>query len=98
MDTPTRRAASSRRSVERLRATYTFTAALVRAGDRPVREHRARPALYTDEVGGRSAAFSGSALFAYKLNWQTVLFVGYGDDRELIEDIDASSRADRQFF
>ena len=32
----------------------------------------------------RRRFFQGSALFSYKLNWQSVLFVGYGDDR--IED------------
>ena len=26
---------------------------------------------------------TGSALFSYKLNWQTVLFLGYSDDRAL---------------
>ena len=30
--------------------------------------------------------FSGSALFAYKLNWQSVVFLGYGDTRTLSED------------
>lgn len=25
---------------------------------------------------------TGSVVFAYKLNWQSVLFFGYGDDRE----------------
>jgi hypothetical protein len=29
---------------------------------------------------------TGSALFAYKLNWQTVLFLGYSDDRALAVD------------
>ena len=33
----------------------------------------------------KSGDFSGSALFAYKLNWQSVLFLGYGDDRVLDE-------------
>lgn len=28
-----------------------------------------------------SGSFAGSALFAYQINWQTVLFVGYADDR-----------------
>ncbi len=41
--------------------------------------------------------FSGSALFTYKLNWQSVLFVGYGDDREL-SDLNRLEKSDRQFF
>jgi len=30
-------------------------------------------------------AYLGSLLYSYKLNWQTLLFVGYGDDRILAE-------------
>jgi len=41
--------------------------------------------------------FGGSALFAYKLNWQSVMFVGYGDDREL-SDQRRLEHLDRQFF
>jgi hypothetical protein len=35
--------------------------------------------------GSRALFFyvTASALFAYKLNWQTVLFLGYGDERAL---------------
>jgi len=41
--------------------------------------------------------FSGSALFAYKINWQSVMFVGYGDDREL-SDVHRLSPLDHQVF
>jgi hypothetical protein len=68
--------------VDRLRATYTFGArSFARAIAQWVDTRRA-PELYTDAVSARSRSFSGSLLLAYKLNWQTVLFVGYGDDRE----------------
>ena len=40
---------------------------------------------------------SASALFAYKLNWQSVLFVGYGDDRELSHEYELE-KTGRQFF
>jgi hypothetical protein len=40
---------------------------------------------------------SASALFAYKLNWQSVLFVGYGDDRELSNEHEVEKTV-RQFF
>jgi len=33
-------------------------------------------------VDRRRASFSGSALFGYRLNWQSVIFLGYGDERE----------------
>ncbi len=41
--------------------------------------------LYTFAVPAKSERFSSSALFAYKLNWQTVLYAGYGDEREFTD-------------
>ena len=41
------------------------------------------PSLYLHAVTAHVGDFSGSALLAYKMNWQSVMFVGYGDDREL---------------
>jgi hypothetical protein len=55
------------------------------------------PTLYVDTVEPRSGRLSGSALVAYKINWQSVLFVGYGDDRDLSVD-NQLERASRQFF
>jgi len=96
--------ASGRRSrlftagVDRLRATYTFTPrAFLRVIGQYVTTRR-DPSLYTEEVARKDATFSGSALLAYKLNWQTVLFVGYGDDRELEAVTERLGRLDRQFF
>ena len=68
--------------VNRLRATYTFTAkTFIRAIAQWIDTKR-DPLLYLNSVSARSRSFSGSLLLAYKLNWQTVLFVGYGDERE----------------
>jgi hypothetical protein len=55
------------------------------------------PALYLRPVPETSGSFSGSLLLAYKLNWQSVMFVGYGDDRELT-DANRLAPLDRQFF
>ena len=60
-------------------------------------ETKRDPSLYSRPVDAKNADFAGSALFAYKLNWQTVLFVGYGDNRALVED-DRYAKAGRQFF
>ena len=83
--------------VQRLRATYTLNARswlrLIGQWVETVRD----PALYSDEVDSRSRSFGGSALFAYKLNWQTVLFLGYGDNREL-DELERLRPADRQLF
>jgi len=71
--------------VARLKATYTFTSrAFLRLIGQRIRDDFA-PALYTFPVPERDESFTGSALFAYKLNWQTVLFLGYGDERALSE-------------
>jgi len=48
-------------------------------------------------VDPRSGTFSGSALFAYKINWQSVMFIGYGDERELA-DGRRLQPSERQFF
>jgi Domain of unknown function (DUF5916) len=83
--------------VDRLRATYNFNArSYVRAIVQYVNTDR-DPSLYLEPVEARSADFAGSFLFAYKLNWQTVFFVGYGDDRELLETEDWA-KVERQFF
>src|SRR5262249_38183412 len=83
--------------VDRLRATYNFSARCFVRAIGQWTETRRDPSLYTDEVSRREGAFTGSLLFAYKLNWQTVLFAGYGDTRELTADEDLA-RTDRQFF
>ena len=84
-------------TVARLRTQYTFNArAFVRAIGQYVSTKR-DPSLYTFEVDSKEGDFSGSILLAYKLNWQSVLYVGYGDTRTLDES-GALARADRQFF
>ena len=55
-------------------------------------------ALYTFPVATKNAAFRTSVLFAYKLNWQTVFYVGYGDDRAFEEDRDRLVPNTRQVF
>ena len=83
--------------VARAKATYVFNARmLVRVIGQYVETTR-DPALWTFPVASRDGGFAGSALFSYKLNWQTVLFLGYGDNRTLQEG-GALTRADRQVF
>jgi hypothetical protein len=83
--------------VARVRATYLFRAGFF---IRIVGQHVATtrdPGLYVEPVQSRSETLSGSALLAYKINWQSVLFIGYGDDHELSTD-DRLQPASRQFF
>jgi hypothetical protein len=85
--------------VARLRANYTFSA---RSWVRVIGEwvHTERDLslyLHPEDFAAESGGFASSAVFAYKLNWQTVLFVGYADNRELDERSDLQP-ADRQAF
>ena len=84
-------------SVARLRTQYTFTArAFLRVIGQWVETTR-DPSLYISEVDRREGDFSASALIAYKINWQSVLFLGYGDTRALTED-DRFAKTGRQIF
>jgi hypothetical protein len=84
-------------SVARLRTQYTFSARVFLRLIGQYVETERDPSLYTFDVSKRDGSFTGSALFAYKLNWQSVLFVGYGDERALTED-DSLERSGRQLF
>ena len=70
--------------VERLRGVYMINArTFIRLIAQYVQTERDPslydPVLYPDPVPAKSADMSLSALFAYKLNWQTVFYLGYGD-------------------
>ena len=83
--------------VQRLKATYNFSPRVfLRAVGQYVSTRR-DPSLYVVEVPRRSGDFSGSALFSYRLNWQTALFVGYGDERAL-DERERLARTERQLF
>jgi hypothetical protein len=83
--------------IGRIKATYTFSArAFLRLIGQWVETER-DPTLYRFEVPRKSGGFDGSALFAYKLNWQTLLFAGYGDSRALLGNGD-SARSGRSLF
>ncbi len=83
--------------VARLKATWTFTArCFLRAIGQWV-ETRSDPDIGAASSLRRAGGFETSALFGYRVNWQTVLFAGYGDDRALSEKGDLERRG-RQFF
>jgi len=84
--------------VSRFKGTYTFTARMFVRGIAQYVATTRNPLLYGSAVNPRSGDFSGSVLFAYKLNWQSVVFVGYGDDRQLLAGVDRLAPVDRQFF
>ena len=84
--------------VERLRATWSFSArSFIRLIGQYVQTTR-DTTMYTFAVPHKDANFSGSALFAYKLNWQTVLYVGYGDTRVFAETTNQLENFQREAF
>jgi hypothetical protein len=84
--------------VQRVKGTYTFTSRMFVRVIAQYVSTRSDSALYlSTTVAPRAGDFGGSALFAYKINWQSVMFVGYGDDREL-SDVHRLSPLDHQVF
>ena len=83
--------------VTRARTTYTFTSRMFARLIAQYVTTTRDPSLFRDSVDRESGTFTGSALFAYKINWQSVMFVGYGDDREAVEG-DRLRPTGRQFF
>lgn len=83
--------------VERIRALYSFTASSILRVIAQYNDVNRNPARYINPVPQHSGAFLGSILYSYKLNWQTVLFAGYGDDRILTSSNDLIKQ-DRSIF
>ena len=84
-------------TVERLRATYTVSSRLFLRAIAQYEQTTRDPSLYVDEVAPKDGSFDGSLLFAYKINWQTVMFLGWGDTRE-IDDTSTLQKKERQLF
>ena len=84
--------------VERLRVGWSFSSrSFVRLIGQYVSTTR-DTALYTFAVSPKDAEFSASGLFAYKLNWQTVVYLGYGDNRTYAEVTDRMEPSQQQAF
>jgi hypothetical protein len=84
--------------VERLRATYTFNSRMyVRGIVQNVRTNN-NQRLFLDSVNQHSGNVTSSLLFAYKVNWQTVLFLGLGDERDVDVADNKLQPASRQLF
>jgi hypothetical protein len=96
---PTSRACSRRRSsASRLRYTFNSKSFLRLIGQREARTQD--PALYgfIPPVPAKSVALDYSALFAYKLNWQSVLFFGYQEQSAWSESTTDVEIAGRSLF
>src|SRR3954471_6505501 len=83
--------------VSSVRGTYTFTSRMFLRGTAQYVSTNTDPSLYTFSTPPKSGTVSGQVLLSYKLNWQSVMFIGYGDDRMLSRQ-DRFEKVDRQFF
>ncbi len=84
--------------VERLKATYTFNPRMfLRAIIQNQRTNR-DVALSLADTSQHSGALSTQMLFAYKINWQTVAYIGYGDLDEVVGSNGDFEPSTRQVF
>jgi hypothetical protein len=84
--------------VARLKATYNFTSRCFVRLIGQQQQVNENPALAVPTATLKSRDFTGSALFAYKIDWQTVLFVGYGDENTLSDVTGRLEPANREVF
>jgi len=84
-------------SIARIKGIYVFNArSFVRVIGQYVTATR-DPDLYDFPVSKRDGSFLGSVLYGYKLNWQTVVFVGYGGTG-FLNDANSLVSTNRSFF
>jgi hypothetical protein len=83
--------------VSRVRGTYTFTSRMFVRGTAQYVSTSSDPRMYTVSTPPKSGTVSGQVLLSYKLNWQSVMFIGYGDDR-MMSTHERFEKVDRQFF
>jgi hypothetical protein len=81
-----------------LKTTYTFNArSLARVIAQYRDTERASHLYHSIRPDTRSGDFSLSALYGYRVNWQTTFFIGYGD-AHLLDESDRLTRESRSLF
>ena len=84
--------------VERVRAQWSFSSRSFVRLIGQYQQTRRDTSLYSFAVPVKEADFNVSGLFAFKLNWQTVAYAGYGDSREFDEVSGRLEKSGRQAF
>jgi hypothetical protein len=85
--------------VERAKLSYTFSRRLLARVIAQYVSTDSNPALYVRDVPARySGTFTQSALLSYKVNWQTVVFLGWGSDQNQDALTGQLVPSDREFF
>jgi hypothetical protein len=83
--------------IERLKATYVFSRTTFARVIGQYLRTDSHPELYPVPIPRTAGGFQGSALFGYQVDWQTVLYAGYGDTRVLSDNAQLL-KAGRQLF
>ncbi len=84
--------------IERIRATYTFNSRMFLRTIVQNTRGNFNQALYSFAIDQHSGSLASQLLFAYKVNWQTVMYVGYSDLRDVLTETNDFATANRQFF
>jgi hypothetical protein len=84
--------------IERIRATYTFNAKIFLRAIVQNRRSNFNQALYKFPIDQHSGSLASQLLLAYKLNWQTVMYVGYSDLQSVLNSENNFATANRQYF
>jgi hypothetical protein len=83
---------------ERVRGTYMFNSKCFVRLIAEYLETMRDPSLYTFPVNRQSSDLTLQGLLAYKLNWQTVLYAGYGDQEQFLNPSAELEKKVRQMF
>lgn len=81
--------------VERVRAQYMFSPKMFMRAVVQNQRTSSNPLIYGVDMPLREGNLSSQILFAYKVNWQSVLYLGYGDIRDVNEEVDNTNPANR---
>ncbi len=67
-------------NISRMKMIYQFNKRMFVRGILQYKDYRRHTALYVDEVDSKTRKLFSQILFSYKINPQTVFFLGYSDD------------------
>jgi hypothetical protein len=84
--------------VLRARLVWTFTPSFFARAIVQLESVDRDPALYTFAVDAEDENLDGSLLLAYKLDWQSVIYLGFGDSRTFLTESGRREKAGREIF
>jgi len=84
--------------VVRARLVYTFTPRFFVRGIVQLERVERDPALYTFTIDEEDESVVGSLLLAFKVDWQSVVYLGVGDSRVLLTETGRREKTGRELF